>query len=376
MGVIKSKCGPLRMFALALLAFLVSTSEAEAQKLYWTVYHFDEIRHACLDGSHPHAVDMAEVSSPRAIAIDSLGRKIYWAKGAQSINRANLDGSEAEVIVDSYARQIAIDSTGGRIYWTRLGPSGNILRANLDGSHVEELLAKQEHVYGIALDPPAGQMYWTIGLHFGDIVGEIWRANLDGSGLEDVVTGLSAPLGLALDLSHGRLYWTEPSARKIRRANLDGTNVADVVTEAPFAQPVGIAINSTGGLMYWTDNNATGAKIHRADLDGLNRSVLVNTGMDNPGGITLDLDAGKLYWADTGTEKIQRANLDGTNVEDLVTTGLRNLSGIAIDPRVTPIGPQPPIPTVSQWGLIALTLLFLTSGTIVMGRERRSRMLL
>jgi hypothetical protein len=45
----------------------------------------------------------------------------------------------------------------------------------------------------------------------------------------------------------------------------------------------------------------------------------------------LDVENGKMYWTDWGTDKIQRANLDGTNVEDLVTSGLSFCAGIDLD---------------------------------------------
>ena len=312
----------------------------------------------------------------------AYGQTIYWSNSANAANpddntiqRTDLSGSLIETLVSSGFGTpfgMALDIRAGKMYFTDLQspPNGKIMRANLDGTGAEDLVTGLANPTLIELDLASGKIYWASLFNFPD-PDRIQRANLDGSDLEDVVTGLSAPIGLALDLSHGRLYWAEPTTRKIRRANLDGTGVEDVIVEAPFAQPVAIAIDSIGGLIYWTDNNATGAKIHRANLDGLDRSVLVGTGLDNPGGITLDLAGGKMYWVDTGTEKIQRADLDGTGVEDLVTTGLRNLSGIAIDVRVSSAGPEDPIPTVSQWGLTALALLLLTLGTVVVNRKQR-----
>ena len=49
---------------------------------------------------------------------------------------------------------------------------------------------------GIALDLPGGRMYWV-----DQGAGKILRANLDGSNVEDLVTtGLIGPYGIALDL--------------------------------------------------------------------------------------------------------------------------------------------------------------------------------
>ena len=83
------------------------------------------------------------------------------------------------------------------------------------------------------------------------------------------------------------------------------------------------------GKMYWADFGTD--KIQRADLDGDNVEDLVTTGVLGPDGIALDPVAGKMYWTDFEGAKIQRADLDGDNVEDLVTMGLTLPEGIALD---------------------------------------------
>lgn len=82
---------------------------------------------------------------------------------------------------------IALDVAAGKVYWT--DDWRNIIRANLDGSNVEVLITNDitmealgtrlEEVSGIALDAVAGKMYWT--WHRGRS-GKIQRANLDGPG--------------------------------------------------------------------------------------------------------------------------------------------------------------------------------------------------
>ena len=51
-----------------------------------------------------------------------------------------------------------------------------------------------------------------------------------------------------------------------------------------------------------------------------------------PGGLALDVTAGKLYWTNILARKIQRANLDGTGVQDVLTAGPHaQMYGIALD---------------------------------------------
>ncbi|MFQ5495617.1 MAG: DUF4215 domain-containing protein [Phycisphaerae bacterium] len=406
-------------------------------------------------------------------------QKIYWANSPSGqnpngrlIQRSNLDGTSVETLLSSGFDTpfgIALDLQADKMYFTDLiGPNtGKVMRANLDGTGFEVLVSGLGAPAFIDLDIAGGKMYWATLLNFPSS-DRIQRANLDGTGLENLVTGLSAAMGFALDLPNGKMYWTEATDRKVRRANLDGTGIEDIVVDTSPNRPVDVAIDHTANKLYWTDGDQNGvnAKVMVADLNGLNRQTLVS-GLDNVGGLALDVAAGKMYWVDTGTAKIQRANLDGTIVEDVVTTGLMNLAGIAVDPRVQGCGnniveppeqcddgntlpgdgcdencvieecgngviqfgeecddgnlipgdgcselclrepgacclpgatcvthlneadclaqggayagdgtscacrAQAPIPAISQWGLVAMTLLVLAAGTVVLARRRR-----
>lgn len=73
-----------------------------------------------------------------------------------------------------------------------------IVRADLDGSDVEEVFASGlDSPWGIGLDVAGEKVYWTDSL-----TGKVQRANMDGSGVEDLITGLSYPYGIALDLTN------------------------------------------------------------------------------------------------------------------------------------------------------------------------------
>ena len=265
--------------------------------------------------------------------------KLYWTDtDTDKIQRANLDGSHIEDLVTRAnglraPTDIALDVAGGKIYWADLD-RGKIQRANLDGSRVEDLVTRAnglDNPYGIALDVAGGKIYWT------DITTDkIQRANLDGSNVEDLVTtGLSSPRGIALDVAGGKIYWTDAGTSsdpgKIQRANLNGSNVEDLVTTG-LVVPVSIALDVADGKMYWTDVGA--GEINRANLDG-GRQQIIGTranGLRNPYGIALDVADGKMYWTDTDTGEINRANLDGGRQQIIGTraNGLRNPFGIAL----------------------------------------------
>ena len=52
--------------------------------------------------------------------------------------------------------------------------------------------------------------------------------------------------------------------------------------------------------------------IERASMDGTGRTVLIDTELVSPNGITIDYEAGKIYWTDSSLDKIEYSNLDGS----------------------------------------------------------------
>ena len=95
----------------------------------------------------------------------AFGQKVYWSERglevAPKIQRANLDGSEIETIVEvglGSPYGIALDLNHERIYWADRN-ADRIQRANLDGSNVEDVVVELGGVVGIALDVTGGKVY-------------------------------------------------------------------------------------------------------------------------------------------------------------------------------------------------------------------------
>jgi len=297
-------------------------------------------------------------------------QKIYWTDpafgtGSPAVRRSNLSGSSVEDLITTglvYPEGIALDLLSEKMYFVD-NHAFAIKRANLDGTMLETVTPVPERPQMIALDLMAGMVYWSASET--NISQGIFRARLDGTEMEEIVdiVDLQAnATGIAIDSAGGKVYWTEQSPTKIRRATVDGTAIEDLITTG-LHSPRGIALDVPAGKMYWMDGRlGTPRKIRRANLEGSNVEDLVTTGLSSPWGIALDLGVGKMYWVDYGTDKILRANLDGTDVEDVVTSGLDLPLGIALDLRVE----EPAIPTVSAWGIVALTLLLAAVGTAVL----------
>ena len=159
--------------------------------------------------------------------------------------------------------------------------------------------------------------------------GEVFSANPDGSDLKVIVSeGRRIPDGIIVDVEAGHLYWTNmgnPSANdgSIERANLDGSNVTHIVPPGGTFTPKQLQLDEKNRKLYWCDRE--GMRVMRANLDGSRIETLVDTseGDSRPGkvikkwcvGIALDVEAGKLYWTQKGSDnagegRIFRANLE------------------------------------------------------------------
>lgn len=75
--------------------------------------------------------------------------------------------------------------------------------------------------------------------------------------------------------------------------------------------------------LYWTDYYSSAPKISKMSMDGTERSIIHNTSLSTPYGLTLDYVTQTLYWTDYSLNKIEKSNVDGSN-RTVVTTLLVN----------------------------------------------------
>jgi hypothetical protein len=241
----------------------------------------DAIARSRLDGSQPEAlVDLRAVFgdtanyNPRVIAHDPVEGRIYWNDATtDTIYRAHLDGSGAEVVVTlpDGGLGLALDPVGRKLYWPQNG--AGLRRANLDGSNPETVFTLDSNSFrSVAVDPINAKLYFT------DTTADvIRRTNLDGSSPEVLWSSSEVTFNghIALDAAAGKMYWTDPGLNAIFRADLDGSNVEPLVdftayprvgTGSTGAMSYGLALDLPAGKMYWTD--FVSKTLYRADLDG------------------------------------------------------------------------------------------------------------
>jgi len=320
-----------------LLAIKVSPAypDSSVKKIFWS--QGNEVNSALLDGTMRENLYF-NYGSARDVAIDRAGGKIYWSDYfARKILRSNLDGTNVESLFSGGSVEgIALDLANGKIYWADWG-SGKIQRANLDGSAVEDLVIYPFNQYNqptvfpsdIVLDLQHGKMYWSsFILGAGNDI--IFRANLDGTHVEEVLSGLFEPQGIALDSVSGSIFWVEKNLNnvrnpaKIRRANLDGSNIQDIVAETDRAHQLVLDLNA--GKIYWSVERRVreviaDAQIRRANLDGSQiETAATISGIQRLLGFAIDFNAGKMYLTGSifGRLGIQRTNLDGSAAEHII----------------------------------------------------------
>ena len=219
------------------------------------------------------------VDNAMNIAVDASSGKVYWTEktGASSgtINSANLDGTSVTELTSilSVPMGISVDATGSKPYWTNA--RGRIQRANLDGSGIQNVVQDLSGPTDIVVSN--GFIYWTEGGN------SVRRVNISGQKItQDIAANLGSVGGLAV--GGGKVYWTEKTGKRggtINSANADGTGATELASI--LAAPMGIAVDTVGSKLYWT--NARG-RVQRANLNGSGIQNVVE-GLGGPGEIVI-----------------------------------------------------------------------------------------
>lgn len=285
------------------------------------------------------ASDTFNVTVTNATQTPSL-RKIYWSDfSGSSIERANTDGTQRETLAGALPNSpidLAIDYSAGKMYWSESFDVGmpKIRRANLDGSNPEIIIDFSGLIIvpSIALDIPNQKIYWAANptANAGDKParrgpGTIARANLDGSNAEVINATVVFPVGLAV--GGGKVYWYDDDTGWIERANLDGSAFEQIL-EQPLGEAVPLAVDALQGKIYWIADNY----LRRANLDGTNAEDLLH-GAGEAFDLTVDATQRKVYWfagLSQSNGVIRRANYDGSHLENLPINNLAAVFGLAV----------------------------------------------
>jgi hypothetical protein len=251
--------------------------------------------------------------------------------------------------------------TVSRLYFLDLA-AGRVLMSNPDGSDLKTIVSEGRKLPdGIVVDVAAGHIYWTNMGNPSMNDGSIDRADFDGGNITNIVPGGSTftPKQLQLDTKNRKLYWSDREGMRVMRCNVDGSQIETLVDSSggdprPGADQrkwcVGIALDVDGGKFYWTQkgsDNAGQGRIFRANLEipkgqtAANRQDIEVLHDNLPEPIDLDLDLGNrvIYWTDRGDpprgNTVNRAPMDappGKRKEpEIVFNHLMEGIGLALD---------------------------------------------
>jgi hypothetical protein len=174
--------------------------------------------------------------------LHSEGHKVYWSDRGGGLHRVDADGSNRISIPapEPDTRGLAVHGPRRELY---VSSSFNIYRMSLDGENPVRVATRAGSY--LAVDPVNDKLYWSTGR-------QIVRANVDGSGVETIMASEQGPLGffgiiseLGVDGTHDSLYWLE-NGRPFR-STLDGENREPLFGMANLELPLtGIAASSDG----------------------------------------------------------------------------------------------------------------------------------
>jgi hypothetical protein len=282
-----------------ILAMILASYSLHAGGIFWSDRGTNQLKRMQFDGTSLSTLALSgEVTSAgsnvRGITLDLVNERIFWAdNGADRIQRANFDGSSSVILHtisgSSFPADVHLDPDARLLYWcdrTRR----DIERSAFDGTSVMSAVsdAAPSGPYFMDLDRVGGKIYWG---DFGD--GAIYRSNLDGSGRETLLTGTNSTRGVRVDSQGGMLYWVNRNDKKVHRVPLTALGGP---TPIPLTHP---AVET----LY--DN------------------------LDTPHGLTIDIPARKIYFADTGSNAgegqggsaVSRGDIDGSTPMEVLASG-------------------------------------------------------
>jgi len=268
---------------------------------------------------------------------------IFWSdRGADQLKRMEFDGSNLQTIIlsgevtsaGSNVRGIALDLANERIFWADNG-ADRIQRANFDGSSsvILHTIASNSFPADVFLDPDSQVLYWCDATRK-----HIERSDFDGNSVMFAVSGAapSGPYFMELDRIGGKIYWGDFRGGNIYRSNPDASARETLLSGNNDTR--GVRVDSHGGMLYWINRNDK--KVHRVPLSALGGGVTIPLthpavqtlyeNLDTPHGMTIDIPARKIYWADTGGNSgegqgdsaVSRGDLDGSTPMEILASGI------------------------------------------------------
>ncbi|XP_067377452.1 very low-density lipoprotein receptor [Channa argus] len=231
-----------------------------------------------LVGLHSGSLDVLSSSAKKAILsldYDWREQRVFWVSlDTESIRWSSLDQKTTGTLIKGVrADSIAVDWLGRNLYWID-GVNSQIVAIRLATTTVKSidysiiLDEDLDQPRSLALLPQKGLMFWT---EIGNVV-KIERAGMDGSERRAVVnSSLGWPGGVAVDTISDRIYWTDERLRAIGSATLDGDDI-QILQMKETTNPFSLAVFND--MLYWSDAKKRVVQAAHK-ITGKNRQVLL-----------------------------------------------------------------------------------------------------
>uniref|UniRef100_A0A8B9CK99 LDL receptor related protein 1 n=89 Tax=Aves TaxID=8782 RepID=A0A8B9CK99_9AVES len=121
---------------------------------------------------------------------------------------------------------------------------------------------------------------------------------------------------MAIDWLTGNFYFVDDIDDRIFVCNKNGVTCVTLL-DLELYNPKGIALDPAMGKVFFTDYGQI-PKVERCDMDGQNRTKLVDSKIVFPHGITLDLVNRLVYWADAYLDYIEVVDYEGKNRHTII----------------------------------------------------------
>ncbi len=217
--------------------------DAVNEQIYYTNDDDLTLMRVNLDGTGAEVISDV-FGSPRDLALDIPNNKAYVADrgtGVDAIWEINLTDNSASILYDNASDGLGISPVGldlynGNLYITCVAIDAEaVWVGNVDGTGVTRIIdyTAGGWGYGIAVDPANEKIYFD-----NTESGQILRADLDGSNIESIIDTGNRVYGITIDNTNGKFYWTERNSGSVFMANLDGSDKVTLTSD--FDDPRGL----------------------------------------------------------------------------------------------------------------------------------------
>ncbi|CAG0883349.1 unnamed protein product [Darwinula stevensoni] len=170
-----------------------------------------------------HAVQMTDIHNPDGLAVDWIGRNLYWCdRSTKTIEVSTLKGLYRKVLIQTGLREpraIALHPDKAYMYWTDWGENPHIGRAGMDGSEGKYIMTDNlVWPNALAIDYVTEEIFWADAKL--DYIGV---ADLDGNKRKTVLS-LGETSGavhhvFAITVFEDYLYWTDWETKSVEKCN-------------------------------------------------------------------------------------------------------------------------------------------------------------